>query len=236
MLTFATRCGSPPLPTEACRVSTVALGDSLDFVLLLDGVGVGTGAGALGGGDDFVGENFADALDVAESRLSGASGDQVDGLVHAAQGRHVDGLTADHTARADTGRVLAGATGGDSVDQDLEGVLTGLEVDELESLSNNADSHLLLAAVATLHHEGVGEALNNGAVDFLETSLLIAASSEGHEDLGLDGLDVEVSHERDILALNALVGPATEELDLGSVLNLGIVSLDDVTIYSSKIG
>ena len=47
-------------------LSTVTLGNSLDLVLLSDGVRVGAGAGALGGGDDFVGKDFTQALDVSE--------------------------------------------------------------------------------------------------------------------------------------------------------------------------
>lgn len=206
--------------------STVTLGDSLDLVLLLDGVGVGTSAGALGSSDDFVGEDLTNRLNASESGLSGASGDQVDGLVDSAEGGNVDGLSADHTTGTDTGRVLAGSTIADGVDEDLEGVLTGLEVDELESLLDDSDSHLLLSVVAALHHEGVKEALNNGAVHFLETSPLVAASGEGVENLSLNGLHVQVSHERDVLGLDALVGPLAEELNLGGVGDLLVVVLD----------
>lgn len=38
----------------------------------------------------------------------------------------------------------------------------------LESVSDYADSHKLLAVVATVHHEGVGEALDDGAIGLAE--------------------------------------------------------------------
>jgi hypothetical protein len=94
---------------------------------------------------------------------------------------------------------------------------------------------LLLTTVATLHHERVSEALDDGAVDLLEASLLVATSSERKEDLGLNGFHVQVSHERDVLNLDALVGPFSEELNLSSVLNLSIIALDDVSIYTSTL-
>jgi hypothetical protein len=36
---------------------------------------------------------------------------------------------------------------------DLNGVLVGEEVDDLECMCNDADSHKLLAVVASLHHQ-----------------------------------------------------------------------------------
>ena len=77
----------------------------------------------LGGVDEFISEALSDRLDVAEGRLAGAGAQQPDGLVDAAQGRHVHGLTA-HCARApDTGRVLARAAVDDSVHYHLQRVL-----------------------------------------------------------------------------------------------------------------
>jgi len=39
---------------------------------------------------------------------------------------------------------------------------------DLESVGNDADGHELLAVVAAVHHERVGEALNDGAVGLAE--------------------------------------------------------------------
>merc|ERR1719487_1015733 len=137
----------------------VRLGDTLELVLLLDGVRVRR---ALGSVDELVGKALGDALDVAERRLADTDGDERDGLVDAAEGRDVDGLAADGALRANAGRVLTRASVDDGVDEDLDRVLVGEEVDDLERVGDDADGHLLLAVVAAVHHEAVDEALNNG--------------------------------------------------------------------------
>ena len=43
-----------------------------------------------------------------------------------------------------------------------------MEAHDFECMRDNADSHELLAVVATIHHEGVREALDNGAIGFTE--------------------------------------------------------------------
>jgi hypothetical protein len=48
-----------------------------------------------------------------------ADGDERDGLVHPSERGHINGLTADGTLRTDTGRVLAGTSVNDGVDEDL---------------------------------------------------------------------------------------------------------------------
>lgn len=106
----------------------VGLGDTLELVLLLDGVRV---AGALGGVDQLLSKALGDGLDVAEGGLAGAGGQQGDGLVDAAEGRHIDGLATDGTGGSDTGGVLTGTAVDDGVDGDLDGVLVGHEVDLL---------------------------------------------------------------------------------------------------------
>lgn len=60
---------------------------------------------------------------------------------------------------------------------------------DLKGVSDNADSHELLAVVATVHHEGVGETLNDGAVGLAEALGGIATSRVGEVDGGAD-LDV----------------------------------------------
>lgn len=60
---------------------------------------------------------------------------------------------------------------------------------DLESVSDNTDSHELLSVVATIHHEGVGEALDDGALGLAESLLRIAASRVGEVD-GLADLDI----------------------------------------------
>lgn len=60
---------------------------------------------------------------------------------------------------------------------------------DLESVGDDADSHELLAVVAAVHHERVGEALNDGALGLAEALDGIAAGRVGDVD-GLADLDV----------------------------------------------
>lgn len=47
------------------------------------------------------------------------------------------------------------------VNENLDGVLVGKEVNDLEGVGDDADGHELLSVVASLHHERVDEALDN---------------------------------------------------------------------------
>ena len=186
---------------------SVSLGDTLDLILLLDGVGVG---GALGGVDELVGEALGHGLEVAEGRLAGTLAHQVDGLIDAAEGRDVDGLAADDTTSADTSGVLAGSALGDGVDDDLDrvgGVLGG-EVGDLERVADDADGEELLAVGAHFEHEAVDEALNDGALDLSELLLLEAARGVGD----VDGVDGDVVGERRVVDLDVVERPFSEEL------------------------
>ncbi len=106
--------------------SPVALSHALQFVLLLDGVAV---AAALGGVDELLGQALGHRLDVAERRLARANRQQRNGLVHAAQRRHVDRLPAHRARRADARAVLARAAVDNGVDGHLDGVLVRHDVD-----------------------------------------------------------------------------------------------------------
>lgn len=192
---------------------SVGLGDTLELVLLLDGVRV---RGALGGVDKLVSKALRDGLRVVESRLAGADGEEGDSLVDTAEGRDVDSLATDGTLRTDTGRVFPGAGVDDGVNKDLDGVLLGDEVDDLESVLNDADGHDLLAVVAAVHHKAgmsasrntasgsnsrVDETLDNGHAALGELLLGVAASSVGDVD---SVADVDVVSQRDVLDLNTV--------------------------------
>ena len=56
-------------------------------------------------------------------------------------------------------------------------------------MSNDTDSHQLLAIVAAVHHQRVGEALDDGALGFAEALAGVAASGVRDVDGGAD-LDV----------------------------------------------
>mmetsp|Transcript_2020 Transcript_2020/g.6325 ORF Transcript_2020/g.6325 Transcript_2020/m.6325 type:complete len:205 (-) Transcript_2020:32-646(-) len=179
-------CGSS---VAKAHCLAVGLGDALGLVLLLDGVRVGR---ALGGVHKLVGEALRHRLEVAERRLARALRHQVDRLVHAAHRRHVDGLAADNTTRADAGRVLAGATLGDGIDEHLDRVELRHQVDDLERVLHDA-ARLQLATVARhLEHQAVGQALDDRALGLAEAALGVAATGvggvhRGRRDVVLEG-------------------------------------------------
>lgn len=71
----------------------------------------------------------------------------------------------------------------------FEAVLGWQETYDLESVGNNAGGHELLSVVAAVHHERVGQTLDDGALGLAEALGGIAASSVGDVDRGAD-LDV----------------------------------------------
>ena len=99
-------------------------------------------------------------------------------------------MTTDGTSRPDTGRVFTGTGVDDGVNEDLDGVLVGEEVDDLEGVLDDAGGHQLLAVVATVHHQGVGETLDDGALGFAESFDLVTSGGVGEVD-GVK-LDLEV--------------------------------------------
>lgn len=70
-------------------------------------------------------------------------------------------------------------------------------------MGDNADGHELLAVVAAVHHEGVGETLNDGAVGLAEALGSITTSGVGDVD-GRPDLDV-VATRRNIPLASILV-------------------------------
>lgn len=161
------------------RNLTVGLGNTLELVLLADGVAVG---GTLGSVDDLISQALSHALDVTEGSLASTSGDQGNTQVDATEGRDVDGLTTDSTGVTNTGGVFTGTSVDDGINQDLDGVSIGQQVDDLHGLLHDADGKELLTVVATAHHQGVGHTLDDGALGLAETLGGKATSRVGQED------------------------------------------------------
>ena len=155
---------------------SVGLGDSLNLVLLLDGERVG---GFLGAVHDLISQALSTRLDVSEGTVSSTLSDQRKSLIDSSERRDIDSLSSDDTARSDTSGVFASTTVLNGVNEDLDRVLIGQKVNDLESLLDDSDSHLLLTVVSTLHHHGVDESLNNWAGGLSESLLLVATSSVG---------------------------------------------------------
>lgn len=95
---------------------SVRLGDTLQLILLLDSIAV---AASLGSVDQLLSQALSNGLYVSESSLAGTNGKERDGLVDAAEGRHIDGLSADGTCGTDSGGVFTGTAVDDGVDSDL---------------------------------------------------------------------------------------------------------------------
>jgi hypothetical protein len=115
-----------PVMIPPLHLLSVALGHTLQLVLLLDSVRV---AGTLGSVDQLLSKALSNGLDVAERGLAGTSGEEGDSLVDSAEGRDIDGLSSDGTGGTNSGRVFTRTTVDDSVDGDLDRVLVGHEVD-----------------------------------------------------------------------------------------------------------
>jgi len=212
--------------------STVTLGNSLDFILLLDGVGVGL-SDTLGGGDDFVSEGLTHVLVGSESRLSGSLDHEVHGLVDSSEWRDIDSLSSDSTAGTDSGRVLSGSTLDDGLEENLEWVLSGEKVDDLKSLLENSDGHLLLTVCSSItNHQSVTESLGDWASDLTESLLLIFTSSVWVENLSSIFLDGKVGLKGLLGALDAFIIPLSEQF-WGN--DWCVFVLFDMKCYTTKI-
>lgn len=174
--------------------SSVALGHSLNLLLLLCREG---SAQALGAVDDIFGQALAHALQLAEGAGACTLADEVDGLIHATEWAHIDGLPADHTTGADTCGVFAGASILDGRDQYLNWVRPGEQMDDLQGLLSDTHGPLLFAVVAAAsRHDHVGQALDNGELGLLEAALLVATGRVGRENALLGILDLQVAAQR----------------------------------------
>jgi hypothetical protein len=60
---------------------------------------------------------------------------------------------------------------------------------DLESVGNDADGHELLSVVTTVHHQGVRETLDDGALCLSESLLGVSTGGVGDVDGGAD-LDI----------------------------------------------
>ena len=189
----------------------------------------------LGSVDNLVGEALRDRLEASEGGLTCTLADEVNGLVHSAEGRHVNGLSADNTTGSNTSGVLAGTTVGDSGDTDLDGVLAGEEVNQFHGLLDNFDSLLLFTVVPVAGgHHHADEALDDRALRLLESTLLVAAGSVGHEDSLARRLHLKVVREGVVRALDALVAPLAEQFGLHGEFGL-VVLLKDSTVVTYAI-
>ena len=155
---------------------SVGLGNSLDLILLLDGVRVGTFLGAV---HDLISKAFSSRLDVSEGTVSSTNSDQSQSLIDTSERRDINGLSSDNTSGTNTGGILTRSSVLDGINKDLHGVLVGQQMHNLESLLDDTDRQLLLTVVSSLHHHRVHKTLNNGAGGLSESLLLVTTSGVG---------------------------------------------------------
>jgi hypothetical protein len=88
-----------------------------------------------------------------------------------------------------------------SINNDLNGVLVSQKMNDLHGVLYDAYSHQLLTVVATVHHEGVGQPLNDRALGLPEALNRVAPSSVRHECGMLVNGHSNVIGQRDIIDL-----------------------------------
>lgn len=86
----------------------------------------------------------------------------------------------------DTGGILTGARVNDGIDEDLDGVGVSEKVDDLEGIAEDADGQQLLSIVSSVHHQGIGHTLNDGALGLPEPLLVVASQGVGEVGLVLE--------------------------------------------------
>ena len=87
------------------------------------------------------------------------------------------------------------------------------EVDDLKSLSEDADSHLFLTVLARVtDHELVDKSLKDWASNLLESLLLILTSGVRNVYLRFFSLNGHVSGKGLFRAVHILIGPLSEKL------------------------
>lgn len=196
---------------KATVSSSVTLGNSLDLILLLDGVWV-TLSDTLGSGNELIGEGLANALMASEGSFSGSFADQIDGLVDSSHWRDIDSLSSDSTSRTNSSRVLSGTTLDDSLKQDFQWVWAGEKMNDLKDLSEDSDSLLLFTILSVVTtHELIDKSFNDWALHFLETFFLIFTSSVWNVHLSLDFCNTEVIDQWLLWALNSFISPFAEK-------------------------
>jgi hypothetical protein len=153
---------------------TIGFGNTFNLILLLDGIRVG---GSTSGVDEFFGQTFGHGFQVAETSLSCTSCQQIQSVVDAAKGRHINGLTTDNTGTTDSCGVFPWTRVDNGVHHNLDGVLVREKMDDFQCVLDNSASHELLSRVTALLHQAARKSLNNGATSLAETLLLVASGS-----------------------------------------------------------
>ena len=153
---------------------TVTLGDTLDLILLLDGVTVGRTSSGV---DEFLSKALSHGLEVTERSLTGTGSEQVQGVVDATERGHIDGLSSDNTGSTNTGGVLTRSRVDNGIHNDLHWVLVGKKVDDFQSVLDDTARHKLLSGVTALLHQAASKTLQDWARSLAKALLLVTSGS-----------------------------------------------------------
>lgn len=94
-------------------------------------------------------------------------------------------------------------------------------MNQFHGLLDNFDSLLLFTVVPVAgDHQHSGDALDDGALSLLESTLLVATGGVGDEHLLAGSLNLQVVGKGEVVGGDTFVGPLSEEFGLDSVFGL----------------
>ncbi|KAH3664567.1 hypothetical protein OGATHE_003382 [Ogataea polymorpha] len=166
---------------------------------------------ALGSVNQFLSKTFSNGLDVSESSLSGTDSQQSNGLVDSSEWRNINSLSSNSTGRSNSGGVFSWTGVDDGVNNDLEWVLFGQNVDNLHGVLDDSHSLEFLTVVSTVHHQRVGQSLDNRTLSLSESLRGVSASSVGNVHWLSD---LDVIGQGDVLDGDVFKRPLVEQLHL----------------------
>ena len=186
--------------------SSIGLGISFDFFFFLNRIAILVVFGSL---HEFIGKTLGDILGVFETFVSGVLGDEIEGLVNSSERTDVDGLSLDITTFSDSGGVFSGSAVSDGIDNNLNGVFSGLEVDDFEGLSDDSHGLQFFTRVSSVEHHAPDESFDDGHRSLSEFLDLVSSSSVGQIDSRFRGVDGDVilyGHVRDLQVIVCPLG------------------------------
>lgn len=198
---------------KGCKL-TGAASNPFDFEFAFDGVGLGIVAGSQ---EEFVGDAFLESFHVIEGGPGGAGGEVREGEVDAALGRGVDGGMIDDAAVGNTGRFFPGGGIFEGGKEELEGILAGTGVDEVERVFDDVIEEVFFPRVFPAFHKAINEAFNDVGISFGEAFIGVATEVMKNEG----GLKRNIAFKAGIGDGALFGGPFIEKAEIFRIVNQG---------------
>ena len=160
---------------------------------------------------DFVCQTFSYCLLCLKCSVSSSNRQQVNCLVHSSYGRHINGLLPYSTSTSNPSWVFSWTGNLDGFKEDFERVFACQEVNNLESVSNNANGFDFLSGVSAGELHRSNESFDDGAQCLSEFFNLISSSSVWNEYLRSWWFACDVINEAGIFDLNLIIRPLRKE-------------------------